>query len=422
MSATELPPLRIDDEGPFPVRRPTSVAELGDIVRMASERSEAIYPRGGGTQMDLGFPPGRPGLAVDTTALTSVIDYPARDMTITVQAGLRVAELQRLLRQENQRLPIDVPQADRATVGGILAANVSGPRRLGSGTLRDYLIGISVINDEGVETRAGGRVVKNVAGYDLCKLHTGALGTLGVLSQVTFKVRPLPEKDGFVWFACRDQGVVADLLEHVHASRTRPMSVEVVNRPALQWLRGQGCTELPDRPWCVLVGFEESSAAVDWQIQQLLREVQQSKVGGLEPGEPADSARLWTGLTDLTLPATTGLSLKICLPSSELGRLLPSLQDLPGSPLFQAHAANGIARLHWMEAPSLDAARDMIQKLARAVESLRGVVSIPRCPSSWKASLPIWGPERKEFAMMSRVKQALDPGRLFNPGRFVNRL
>src|SRR5262249_22812669 len=152
----------------------------------------AIYPLGGRTMLDLGLPPTRPGLAIDLRRFDAVIDYPARDMTVTVQAGLTVAKLQALLAAENQRLPIDVPHAEQATLGGALAANVSGPRRYGFGTLRDYVIGISVVNDEGQEVKAGGRVVKNVAGYDLCKLYVGSLGTLGIITQVTLKLRPQP--------------------------------------------------------------------------------------------------------------------------------------------------------------------------------------------------------------------------------------
>ena len=120
---------RIDDFGPLPVVRPSSVAELGDVVRSAAAERQALYPVGGGTMLGLGLPPSRPGLAVDVRALNRVVDYPARDMTITVQAGISVAELRRVLAAENQRLPVDAPHADRATLGGILAANVSGPRR-----------------------------------------------------------------------------------------------------------------------------------------------------------------------------------------------------------------------------------------------------------------------------------------------------
>src|SRR5262249_48147262 len=146
------------------------------------------------TLLDFGLPPDRPGVGVDVRAFTQVIDYPARDMTVTVQAGITLAKLGELLATENQRLPIDVPQAARATLGGTLATNVSGPRRYGFGTLRDYVIGISVVNDEGHEIKAGGRVVKNVAGYDLCKLYIGSLGTLGIIMQVTLKLKPRPEE------------------------------------------------------------------------------------------------------------------------------------------------------------------------------------------------------------------------------------
>ena len=212
---------RIDDFGPLTVVRPQSVAELGDLVRRASAERQALYPVGGGTMLDLGLPPSRPGWAVDVRSLNHVIDYPARDMTITVQAGVTVAELQRVLAAENQRLPVDVPRADRATLGGALAANVSGPRRYGFGTLRDYVLGISTVNDEGQEVKAGGRVVKNVAGYDLCKLHVGALGTLGVIVQATLKVRPIPEAQALLTLGCDAAGLEA-LLDRLHDSRTRP--------------------------------------------------------------------------------------------------------------------------------------------------------------------------------------------------------
>src|SRR5262249_46542958 len=131
--------------------------------------------------------------ALSTAELNQVIDYPARDLTITVQAGITMQKLQETLATENQWLPIDVPSPERASIGGAIACDVSGPRRYGYGTLRDYVIGITIVNDRGEETYAGGRVVKNVAGYDFMKLHTGALGTLGVITQVTLKVKPRPE-------------------------------------------------------------------------------------------------------------------------------------------------------------------------------------------------------------------------------------
>src|SRR5262245_60187742 len=185
------------------LQRPQSLAEVGESIREAAAANHAVFALGGQTMLDFGLPPSRPGVGIDLRGLDRVIDYPARDMTITVQAGIAIAKLQELLRAENQRLPIDVPLAERATLGGVLATNTSGPRRYGFGTLRDYVIGMSAVNDRGEEIKAGGRVVKNVAGYDLCKLFIGSLGTLGIISQVTLKLRPLPEEQAFVTFGCQ---------------------------------------------------------------------------------------------------------------------------------------------------------------------------------------------------------------------------
>ena len=225
-------PLTIDGFGPLPVHRPASAAELGDLVREAAATGEGVYPVGGGTVLDLGLPPIKPGVVVDTRGLDQVIDYPARDMTITV-AG-----------RDHRRQAASRPSPRRAsgcrwtcrtrtpaTLGGALAANVSGPRRLGCGTLRDYVIGISFVTDEGHEVKAGGRVVKNVAGYDLMKLHIGALGTLGVITQVTLKVTPRPEEQALVAFGL-NAASVGPTLDRLHASASRPVAVELLNAAA----------------------------------------------------------------------------------------------------------------------------------------------------------------------------------------------
>src|SRR5262249_8409348 len=163
-------------------------------------------------------------------------------------------------------------QPERATLGGIIATNVSGPRRLGYGTLRDYVIGISAVNDEGNEFKAGGRVVKNVAGYDLCKLLVGSLGTLGVITQVTLKLRPLPEETALVTLGC-ESAEVAGVLDQMHSSRTRPVCMELLNRPAMQCGLQQAKMTLPDSLWYVIAGFDGNADTVNWQMQQLVKEL-----------------------------------------------------------------------------------------------------------------------------------------------------
>lgn len=380
---------------------------------MQEAGDRAVYPLGGRTQLGFGLPPTRPGFGLDLTGLSQVIDYPARDMTITVQAGIRVAELQRLLAAEGQRLPIDVPHPDRATLGGAIATNASGPRRLGAGTLRDYVIGITTVNDAGQETKAGGRVVKNVAGYDLCKLHTGALGTLGVVTQVTLKVRPIPEAQALLTFGC-DDASLDSVLQHLHTSRTRPGCVDVVNSLAARTLRQQTGIAFPEKPWTVVVGFEDSEAAVNWQIQQLLRELTESHVPGVEALAGASTEPLWRALTQLTAFDGAQVAVKASVLPGDVAAVVRRIAAT-GDLLIQAHAGSGVVRAGTAGDWTLPAAKALTEACGEAF-------ALPRCPPAWKKSLPVWGRARKDGGLMRQVKGALDPRSRFNPGRFVEGL
>jgi glycolate oxidase FAD binding subunit len=407
---------RIDDFGPLPVVRPLSVAELGDVVRRAAAERQAIYPVGGGTMLGLGLPPARPGFAVDARALNSVIDYPARDMTITVQAGVSIAELQRVLAVENQRLPVDVPHADRATLGGALAVNVSGPRRYGFGTLRDYVLGISTVNDEGCEVKAGGRVVKNVAGYDLCKLHVGALGTLGVITQATLKVRPIPETQVLLALGC-DAAGLAPLLDLLHRSRTRPACLDVLNTAAARDVARDARAAMPDAPWTVVVGIEDGVDSMSWQVRQLMQEAPPAGFRGLDIRAGAAGQSLWQALVEATDGPIARLSFK--------ANLLPSatasfcLQAASGDVRLHAHAGSGIVHGHFVSDLTLASAQEILKGLSNAAAAARGNLILPRCPSEWKRTLAVWGARRGDASLMREVKAKLDPNNLFNSGRFL---
>ena len=158
-------------------------------------------------RINYGNEPTRPGQTLDLTGLAKIVDYTPRDMTILVEAGVRMADLAATLAAEGQQLPIDVPRASEATIGGVVATNWNGPRRYGHGTVRDYVIGIHAVDGRGVAFKGGGRVVKNVAGYDFCKLLTGSLGTLGVITQLAFKVKPQPECTAAVIAECSNLSV-----------------------------------------------------------------------------------------------------------------------------------------------------------------------------------------------------------------------
>jgi glycolate oxidase FAD binding subunit len=389
---------------------------MREVVRQAGDDGQALYPVGGRTRLDFGLPPVKPGLAVDLRGLAAVIDYPARDMTITVQAGITIAGLREILAAERQRLPIDVARADEATLGGALATNASGPRRYGFGTLRDYVIGISVVNDRGEEVKAGGRVVKNVAGYDLCKLHIGALGTLGIITQVTLKLRPQPQEQALVILGCAAEGLLR-LLDLLHDSRTRPVCVDALNPPAARLLSRESGANLPEEGWVVLAGYEGSRDAVGWQVQQLVRELGTDYP--LEARVGTAAAPLWQALVELPgRPAT--MSFKANVLPSACAVFCQQVAALAEGLLLQAHAGSGIVVGHAPPDLTQEQAMTMVKAWRELAAAGRGQVVLPRCPTAWKAALSVWGPPRGDTWLMRSVKAQLDPRGLFNPGRYVD--
>lgn len=408
---------RIDEKGPFPVHRPSAVGEIGEWVKQASANDQAVFPLGGQTMLGLGLPPQRNGIAIDLRSLAQIIDFPARDMTVTVQSGITIARLQEILKPENLQLPVDVPKPAQATLGGAIAANVSGPRRYGFGTLRDYVIGISTVNDQGQEVKAGGRVVKNVAGYDLCKLHTGALGTLGIIAQITLKLKPLPEEKALIVIPCAASSI-EPLLQGVQKSRARPVVVDLLNAEAVKALPFSSTTPLPQEEFLLILGLEESQEAVSWQIEEILREMSGLGSGGLDARVSRASEPLWEALTEFRL-----LPCSLMLKANLLPHAVPSfcqwLQSAAPEGRIYAHAGNGIVYGSIPNELPLEQAQSLVSSALEQAKKAAGNVILIECPVAWKASLPVWGSPRQDAILMKAVKEKLDPKRLFNPGRFL---
>ena len=392
--------MTIDGFGPLPVARPAAVADLCDIVRSAAADGSALYPVGGGTMLGYGLPPTKPGMAVDMRGLDRVIDYPARDMTVTVQAGLTVGKLAELLQAERQHLPVDVPLHDRATIGGALATNASGPRRFGYGTLRDYVIGISLVNDLAQEVKGGGRVVKNVAGYDLMKLYTGSLGTLGIISQVTFKVPPAPESSRWLVVGTAAANVPA-VLAALQSTKTRPRAITVRGRT------GDDCS--------VVVGFEDNAKAVEWQAVQFVEELPDRLRGGVHDLSATDAV----ALRDFPLSGDASLTFKANLLPAQTWAFCQQAMAAADVSL-NAHAGNGIVVGHVHGDLTAERVASMLQGLIAFAAMAHGNVVVTRCPPAWKSVVPVWGRPTGDRDLMKAVKDKLDPKRVFNPGRFVN--
>jgi glycolate oxidase FAD binding subunit len=391
--------ITIDDFGPLAIRRPQSVSELCGLVKGAA--GQGIYPVGGRTTLEVGLPPNKPGFALDTTSLNRVVDYPARDMTITIQAGITIAELRKTLAAEGQWLPIDVPNPERATLGGAVSLNLSGPRRYGSGTFRDYVIGISFVTDEGEEVKAGGRVVKNVAGYDLMKLMVGAAGSLGVITQLTLKVKPKPEAAAVVKLICSADSL-SGVLDRVHQSQSRPGVVDIVaDRSTI------------GAAWAVSAGFEEKADTVEWQVQTLLDELKHAPVTDVvaERG-PAASARI----DSLGASMESDFVLKANVRPSRLAEFANAV-GASNKWRIQSQALNGILTAAAWTTPSFEDAVQDVNRFSDLAVECGGNLLILKCPAAWKNRLPVQGRPGPDRELMKHVKRTLDPNNLFNPGR-----
>ena len=379
--------ITIDGFGPIPIHRPTTVGEAGEWVRQMAATKRAVYPFGGRTALGNGLPPSMPGSALDLRSLNALIDYPAADMTVTVQAGMTVTTLQSLLAKGKQWLPVDLARPHEATLGGAVAINASGPHRLGYGTLRDYLIGISFLTDGGEEVKGGGRVVKNVAGYDLMKLHLGALGTLGVITQLTFKVKPIPEERAVVMFGTTSEKL-ATVLDTLHASNGRPIAVDVLNAAAAKLLGLDNGS-----PWTVVVGFEEKAVTVKWQIETAMKDLGVNVA--VRTGN--DAVAVWSTLTAFPCRSESRFVVKASVLPSHVSRTMTALKG--NDDLIHAHALSGIVWIH-----SDDDSGQIGSVCTQA-------------PPAWKTSERVWGTPGSEWALKTRIKRTLDPGDVFNPGR-----
>lgn len=393
---------------------PTTEAELQRFVaENATGPRRSLFPMGGRTSL-FGVPgPDGEGSVVTTSQLDGVVDYPARDMTITVGAGLRIDELSKLLEAEGQRLPVEVAQSQRATLGGVIATNTSGPSRFGHGTIRDHVIGIAAVDGRGRLFHAGGRVVKNVAGYDLCKLLVGSVGTLGIVSTVTLKLKPIPESSRLVWAAFPDFAAVEAALERLVKTATRPVLLDVLDPAAASAVASVAEDELPSRHPVLVAGFEGSSKDTAWQCATLTDELTSASERHTIQDEPARVVR--NALVDFRTRSDVAVVFKANLRPSRTVRFVEAAREAGCQ--VQAHAGNGIVFGHLPESiVGVERASTLLDEL-RALVRPDGNLVVDDCEPRWQSRLPLWGEPDPEWSLMERLKATFDPHGLLNPGR-----
>ena len=400
---------------------PADQAAVAEAVRNADSNGMAVYTIGGGAMLEYGVKPERPGVGLSLAKLNRVVDYPADDLTITVEAGMTVAELNRVLAAHRQWLPVDVSQPDRTTIGEAVAINAAGPRQYGYGTMRDYLLGFTAVDGTGMTFSGGGRVVKNAAGYNMCRLMAGSRGTLGVITQVTLMVRP--QSEASVLLACdvASLEIAEKLLADLVRSPTRPVAIELLAGDRQSNRGRKNSTHHAPRDEThhaerdeyireadplfgpiseghagrLYVGFEGSAAEVDWMVGQLRNEWAAAGIAAPMVASATDAEKLWRWLAEF--PADAKISV---LPGAVVETIVKLLEREPGCAI-QSHAGDGVIHVsginsRWLTAPG-------------AVDRTFRELLAPGYSDDNVA----------EIRVMQAIKDRFDPKNILNPGQFV---
>jgi glycolate oxidase FAD binding subunit len=422
-------PYAVDGKLARAVVFPGSVEEVSAIMAFASAEGLKVVPWGSGTKMALGGIPERVDLVVVLSRLNGVVDYEPADMTATFRAGSLLKEAQAILGRNGQFIGLDPPHADLATLGGILATNSSGPRRLRYGASRDLVIAIRVAHADGKVTKGGAKVVKNVTGYDMNKLYIGSLGTLGIIVEATFRLHPKPavEKTCLAPLDSIDavRGVVARILD----SPLVPFAVELLNQEASRRVAEQAGLPWPKERYGLAVAIGSiRPEAVDAQLETVRRLCTEagSAEGQVLDGRAHDT--FWRATRDFSMGDGLQAVLKASVLLAKVADAVRVGEEVAAKQGLRlgvvSEAGSGIVRYHLAGETASD--ERFRQGVAEAVNRLRafaqqaeGNLVVLKAPPEVKSRVNVWGLAEKALALMQRPKAEFDPQRILNPGRFV---
>ncbi|HEV7857197.1 MAG TPA: FAD-linked oxidase C-terminal domain-containing protein [Pyrinomonadaceae bacterium] len=396
---------------------PASAEEACEVLRLAARERWAIVPAGAGTWPGAGNLMRRADVFIETRRLSRLIEHQPADLIAIAEAGLPLNALNAELAQAGQWLPIDPPDDGRATIGGVAATGLAGAQGYGYGAPRGFVIGMRVALADGSMVKAGGRVVKNVAGYDLCKLFTGSYGTLGLILELTFKLRPLPAQTATLVVA----GPIIKLLRAAQTLRTAkllPTAMEILSQKMAASLD----LDAGEAGGPLIVRFAGTTRAVAYQLEESQRLLgDDERQAGMDVWR-AD-AGLWRALAAIPLKHEGEIIWRAQLRPAQVGPFMEAAGQTLGDEIFassswQAGAGDGRVRFISSHVET-EACVSSLQNLRSTAEALGGSLVVESAPEEIKRAFEVWGDTLSTSALMRRVKAQLDPQGLFCPGRFA---
>ena len=425
MDGPECADYAVGSRNPAVVAAPCTAEQVAEVLKVATRESLAVVPWGCGTQMHLGPPPAQYDVALSLKHLNRVLEYDSANLTLTVEAGVALCEAYRLTTPVRQFLPLGHPGCE-ASLGGLLATNTSGGKRLRYGGMRDLLLGIQVALPEGELLRYGGRVVKNVAGYDMCKLYIGSLGTFGVVTEATFRLSMLPEEERLLVGAFPSAAQAMAAATAVRKAALLPSTVALAS--------AAGCADA--MPVNLRSGYAALMVQLEGSSESVRRQTAESEAiftshGAVDAAAVAgeESLTLWERLESwrTSAPELGLVQVRIGVPPSSVEAALALLDEVPGfcrraaSWLADAGIGAVTARLPFDAQADDLAAQVWLHELRGRLHDLEGFAVVESAPESLAMQLDVWGkPPGAE--LLKLYKSRFDPRSVLNPGRYVGGL
>lgn len=450
----------VDGVSPGVVVFPGDMEQVAEVVRLANKERLTIFPWGSGSKTSGATPPKQLDLVACMSRLNTIIDMDTANLTVTVQAGVKFKDVQMGLSSRENRcylpitkdaqdggklfcsernrtgcfLPLDPPFFDTATMGGIIAGNSTGPRRLLYGLPRDLVLGVRFVAPNGEIIGAGGKTVKNVSGYDISKLMIGSYGSLGILCEMTLRLLPLPERMETRLFSFSSFTHASDFVTRIFESNLLPAAVELMNSHEVEQLPYEGLSGFESGGYEVAVALEDFQESVERMKSEMTEMVSDLAHKGETGLEEKEHGAFWAAVsnTDRSLfKRFNGLiTAKLSYPLSEWKGLIPiaeeALSGLGTGHVLQAHAGSGVCRISLLtDNPNKETLEKAIQALGKISEHcsrIGGTLFITRGPASLRKHFSVWAKPGPELLVMKRIKEHLDPSGVMCPAPFMGDL
>ncbi|MCL5808613.1 MAG: FAD-binding oxidoreductase [Deltaproteobacteria bacterium] len=413
----------VDGMTPRAVVSPGNVAEVSKLLAYANSEKLAVVPRGNGTKMAQGGAPRKLDMVLSLLRINRITEHDVPNLSLSVEAGITLAGVQEKLAGTGKGsfLPLDPPYTDKATIGGIIATNGSGPRRYLYNTARDLLLGLKAVSPNGDIVAFGGKTVKNVSGYDMTKLMIGSWGALGVITEITTKLLPLPEASATLLVSFEDLEKAGSMTKKVLHSALLPSAMELMDGKAAGQLGVKG-------KYPVAFSLEGVGEAVDRQVAEIGEMGKKEGAIDLQVLKGREDHAFWIRVRDFALALKAPFILKSNFVISKQAEILGNYENWAraagiGCALI-GHAGNGILTTYILEngAVKKDALIDLIGKFTAEAVKHDGNLVVEACPTELKAKIDVWGQLRTDEVVMRRLKEKMDPVGILNPGRFVGGL